>query len=179
MTAPRPIVFTDLDGTLFQTARKMPGDATNAHLAAEAKNGQHSYMTPAQEALVAWLNATTRLVPVTARSTEALARCTIVFRDWRVAANGAIILDPAGAPDPDWGTHIAQISRDWAPTLAGLEAKVAAGNGDGKLRHWIVREDGLPIYYCVKSNGDERWLDDVADELRSVAGLGLDVHRNG
>jgi len=73
----RPVLFTDLDDTLFQTARKMAEPVCASRLVAEATNGHHSYMTVSQAAMTAWLLKATCLVPVTARSTEALSRCRI------------------------------------------------------------------------------------------------------
>lgn len=174
-----PIVFTDLDDTLFQTARKMTETPRIDLLASRATNGSHSYMTPAQSAMFDWLNASTRLIPVTARSTGALSRCTLPFRDFRVASNGAVILQPDGKPDPEWQARTASISNTNTGFLQFLETFVAKGNTDKRLRHWIVTENGMQIYFHIKSNGDEAWLDEMQARLDEIVQGRLFLHRNG
>lgn len=176
---PRPVLFTDLDDTLFQTARKMAEPSCATRLAADATNGHHSYMTRAQAALTAWLLDTTQVVPVTARSTEALARCRIPFTSWKVAANGAVILRPDGQPEPGWSDHISDLSTAFKAALEALDDETLRRNSAGRFRHWIVREDGRPVYFCVKSNGEQAWLDSLEGPLRDLAGNRFVYHRNG
>lgn len=175
----RPVLFTDLDDTLFQTARKTTEPVCESRLAAEATNGHHSYMTGSQASMTQWLLESTRLVPVTARSTDALSRCRIPFKSWKVAANGAVILNPEDHADADWSTHIAQISRAFHAALEALDAVTCSRNADGRFRHWIVWEEGRPVYFCVKSNGEEAWLDDLRESLCSITGEEFLHHRNG
>ena len=175
----RPVLFTDLDDTLFQTARKMTEPVCESRLAAEATNGHHSYMTASQAAMTAWLLKTTCLVPVTARSTEALSRCKIPFDSWQIAANGAVILNPDGKVERDWSHHINRLSVDFKAGLEALNAETERLNPVGRFRHWIVREQSWPIYFCVKSNGEEAWLDDLEESLRVLAGEAFVYHRNG
>ena len=98
----KPIIFSDLDDTIFQTARKMDSLPDPKRLASEALNGSHSYMTESQAMMMDWLLGSTRFIPVTARSTEALSRCAIPFVDYRVCSNGAVILLPDGTADRGW-----------------------------------------------------------------------------
>ncbi|XKF15539.1 hypothetical protein LL947_14025 [Halomonas sp. BLK-85] len=175
----RPVLFTDLDDTLFQTARKMTEPVCASRLAAEATNGHHSYMTGSQAALTAWLLKATCLVPVTARSTEALSRCRIAFDSWKIASNGAVILDPDGRIERDWSHHISRLSGAAEAGLEALNAETAKHNAAGRFRHWVVREEGRSIYFCVKSNGEEAWLDDLEGFLRLLAGEQFVYHRNG
>lgn len=176
----KPIVFTDLDDTVFQTARKMDTPPADPNAPASwANNGSHSYMTRAQEKMFGWLNSTTRLIPVTARSTEALSRCTLPFTDYQVASNGAIILMPDGSVDQVWMDRTREISNQLSGMMSLLEDFVSDRNEDQNFRHWIVQEEGCDIYYCVKSNGQESWLDGLQEKLTSLSnGLFL-VHRNG
>lgn len=176
---PRPVLYTDLDDTLFQTARKMSGGICDSRLAAEATNGHHSYMSDTQARMTAWLLQVTRMIPVTARSTAALARCRIAFDGWRIAANGAVILDAAGDAEPDWAARIARISQENRDALQALDRTLTDRNRNGRFRHWIVMEAGRPIYFCAKSNGAEDWLDEAQDLLRPLAGDGFTEHRNG
>lgn len=175
----RPVLFTDLDDTLFQTARKISEPVCESRLAAVATNGHHSYMTKSQAAMTQWLLASTQMIPVTARSTEALSRCRIPFTSWKVAANGAVILDPVDQVDSEWSTHIGQISHSFRHTLEALDEETLSRNSDGRFRHWIVYEENRPVYFCVKSNGDEDWLDDLVKPLESIVGKDFLQHRNG
>ncbi len=173
-----PIVFADLDDTLFQTARKMAAPPDADRRAARALNGRHSYMTAAQAHLVDWLVATTRLVPVTARSSEALGRVSLPFADHRICANGAVILGPDGTPDPAWQARTAAVARARRGTLGALADAMAARDREGAFRWWIVEEAGHGIYFCVKSNGAAARLDAVDGPLAAVAGADMVRHRN-
>lgn len=175
-----PIVFSDLDDTLFQTARKMEETPREDLLASVATNGSHSYMTEAQSAQFDWLNSTTRLIPVTARSTDALSRCQLPFKDYLVASNGAVILGPDGTPDRLWMQRQQGISMEWGKMLGALDRYVAEKeNADTSLRHWIVTEMDMPIYFCVKSNIGEERLDDIEVKLDRLVSGELFKHRNG
>jgi hydroxymethylpyrimidine pyrophosphatase-like HAD family hydrolase len=181
----RPVLYTDLDDTLFQTSRKMTEPACETRLGAIAANGHHSYMTEGQARMVNWLHEATRMIPVTARSTDALSRCRIPFHHWKVASNGAVILKPDGTPLADWQETVRSLSDAARIGLEALDAIVFSHNEHGPLfskprfRHWIVEEYGMPIYFCVKSNGDESWLDDIEEDLAKVAGREFTHHRNG
>lgn len=178
MTLARPIVFSDLDDTLFQTARKMPGAPDPERLACLALNDSHSYMSDTQAMMVDWLLATTRLIPVTARSTEALSRCRIAFHDHRICTNGAVILLPGGTPDPEWQARMEQVAQAAAPRLAALLAHVRDETEPGQFRCWIVEEFGTGYYFCIKSNGEAEALDTVDAQLASLAGATMARHRN-
>jgi hydroxymethylpyrimidine pyrophosphatase-like HAD family hydrolase len=175
-----PIIFSDLDDTIFQTARKMdPRPSEDANPASFANNGSHSYMNAAQDKMFTWLNDTTRFIPVTARSTDALSRCTLPFKDYQVASNGAVILEPNGDIDYTWMHRTESISEEMSGMLMLLHDFVEERNKNEELRHWIVREVGMPIYYCVKSNTGEEKLDAIEGKLRDIANGAFLVHRNG
>jgi hydroxymethylpyrimidine pyrophosphatase-like HAD family hydrolase len=175
----RPVLYTDLDDTLFQTARKMTEDLHEDRLAAIATNGHHSYMTSAQERMVGWMLGAMQVIPVTARSTDALSRCQIPFSSWKIAANGAVILQPDGQPDLEWQGRIHDLSAAAADDLGNLATAMNSAGGDGRFRHWIVHEAGMPVYFCAKSNGDEAWLDEITPALFEAASAELVYHRNG
>jgi len=171
----KPIVFTDLDDTLFQTARKMHAEPDEARLASFALNGSHSYTTPAQAAMVAWLLNTTDMIPVTARTTEALARCRIAFDGPRICANGAVILNADGTPDPVWLAQSQARAQRAAEAMAQMQQHV---EGDPRFRSWVAEEFGPGIYFCVTSNGVAQDLDLIDNALTARAGLGFTRHRN-
>lgn len=174
----RPVFFSDLDDTVFQTARKMsdPPDARN--LASHALNGSHSYMSQRQAVMMDWLLETTRFIPVTARSTEALGRCQIAFRDFSICSNGAVVLMPDGTPDLDWLATTRAQAAAAAGYLNDLMAFVQAETAPGRFRCWIVEEFGTGFYFCVKSNQGAEALNEVEGGLASIAGNRLVRHRN-
>lgn len=174
----RPVVFTDLDDTLFQTARKMASAPRAEHMAAESLNGSHSYSTDAQGQLVRWLLETTDFIPVTARTTEAFWRCRIPFRSLKICAHGAVILEANNSLDEGWFSRC----RSLAESAAGAMAKMRARLGqepEGAFRSWVAEEYGVGIYFCVKSNGLAEDLDRLDRDLTAIAGEALTRHRNG
>ncbi|WP_108482240.1 HAD family hydrolase [Oceaniglobus ichthyenteri] len=172
----RPIFFSDLDDTVFQTARKMDGVPAPENLASEALNGSHSYMSPAQAAMMEWLLASTRFIPVTARSTKAIGRCRLPFQDYQICTNGAVILWPDGRPDSDW-LRQTQSQADMRDLTALLDF-VQTQTEPGKYRSWIVEEYGTGYYFCVKSNSTAAALDQIDHRLTMLAGGRLVRHRN-
>ncbi|MFT4729056.1 MAG: hydroxymethylpyrimidine pyrophosphatase-like HAD family hydrolase [Granulosicoccus sp.] len=174
----RPIIFSDLDDTIFQTARKMDGGIEQATLASEALNGSHSYLSGSQALMMDWLLASTRFIPVTARSTEALQRCTLTFEDYLVCSNGAVILMPDGTPDKHWLSKMKDEAEAAAGYLNDLLGFVQTKTAPGRFRCWIVEEFGTGFYFCVKSNEGADLLDELEDGLGSIAGTQLVRHRN-
>jgi hypothetical protein len=186
--APNVVIFTDLDDTLFQTARKLPPALREgARHAATALNGAHSLMTPAQGALLAWMQAGLT-IPVTARGSEAFGRVTLDFSGPAVVANGAVILGPDGAPDLDWQGRVRAALAPDLPALLGLpEAMRALAQDRGmQIRTWVVEEPGLGGAYAVAKaepgTPEARLADLVAPVEAHLAGLGAagwTTHRNG
>ncbi|MGY9047048.1 MAG: hypothetical protein ACKVKF_08275 [Rhodobacterales bacterium] len=174
----RPIFFSDLDDTIFQTARKMTTAPDPAHLASEALNGSHSYMSQSQEAMMDWLLGSTRFIPVTARSTEALERCRVPFTDHQICTNGAVILLPDGTPDSHWLDQTRQQAEAAAGVLNDLLSYVQSRTPPDRYRCWIVEEFGTGFYFCVKSNGVAEELDGIETPLAAIAGDRLLRHRN-
>jgi hydroxymethylpyrimidine pyrophosphatase-like HAD family hydrolase len=174
----KPIIFSDLDDTIFQTARKMKNLPSPERLASAALNGSHSYMSEAQSVMMDWLLGTTRFIPVTARSTEALSRCTLPFDDYRVCSNGAVILLPDGTADLDWLEKSTQQANAAQEIFEAMINFVAAQKPAERYRCWTVEEFGTGYYFCVKSNDGEQALDDIEDGLSALAGTGLVRHRN-
>jgi hydroxymethylpyrimidine pyrophosphatase-like HAD family hydrolase len=179
-----PVCFTDLDDTLFSTAEKFPEGTDFAHQATEANNGRHSWMSASHLAMFNWLQASTTLIPVTARAPDSYARVRLDFRHGAVLSNGALILLPDGAPDPVWRARMTDVSRSISPFLHEMKRLVDETFTGDELRTWIVDADGLDSYFCVKVNKaddrDEKFLDGVFDILRDRIGLeDAIIHMNG
>lgn len=174
----RPVFFSDLDDTIFQTARKMQEAPDLERLASEALNGSHSYMSASQALMMKWLLTSTRFIPVTARSSEALGRCRLPFEDYQVCTNGGVILTPSGIPDPDWHAKMKREAEAVAAELENLMSFMSLKTTPDRFRYWIVEEFGTGFYFCAKSNGDAQRLDEIDDVLSRIAAPGLVRHRN-
>lgn len=176
-----PVVFADLDDTLFQTERKMAEPADASFLASRASNGSHSYMTEAQAATVQWLLATTRLIPTTARSSQVLKKTTIAFTDYKIASNGGAIITPEGVHDPDWAAHAVRVSGRHTTAFEAMESAIAHLVDYSDLRSWRVCEQETPVYFVVKvsAQAPEDVLDEAERLCRAEVGDDLLFHRNG
>jgi hypothetical protein len=184
------IILCDLDDTLFSTRRKCPVEVPDAALTLSAwgQDGTPiSFATPAQRRLADWLGDTALMVPVTARSTEALLRTRIGF-DHAISAHGGVVLarDAGGvvAPLPAWRALMETALRPAAGTLDALARAVtdnAARMGAG-VRARIVEEDGLALYLVVKSadaGGDDAALHSACAPMLARLPAGWTAHVNG
>lgn len=180
----KPVLFADLDDTLFRSVARLGGDTTGMVQVTTATNGNHSWMDARQKRFVDWALTAMEVIPVTARSRDAFARVAIAFTGLAVIANGAVIVAPDGSVDRIWDDRIRAISRLAAPALnamlAALQDRVQAGD----IRAWIVAEAGYDIYLCVKSNGDAARVDGDLDAVVAALTQGFDLagmslHRNG
>ena len=106
MTINRPLVFVDLDDTLFQTARKM-GDEPRFTATLDVDGQPNGFMSATQKSFVEWLLATADVVPVTARSVEAYQRVQLPFVHGAICAHGGVILNAQGQLDAPWHARMA------------------------------------------------------------------------
>lgn len=128
-----------------------------AHQVATAANGdpaKASFMTDRQKMLFTWLNDTTEVIPVTARSQDSFGRVDLPFRSWAIVSNGAVICEPGGAIHKPWQKimqsrlgHLGVVMDDIL-----MQGRAAAQVLGLDLRSWIVTEDGLASYVCFKLN---------------------------
>jgi hypothetical protein len=178
----RAIALVDLDDTLFQTLGKCPQDVPPEALApiGYARDGAPlSYATPRQLSFLSWLSESTLLVPVTARSRDALDRVRIAWTR-AICAHGGLILDSQGRADSGWKARIAAEAALHAEALAELGRRVAAEARGAALRIRILEEEGLPLYLLVKhDSGDAAALSAVIDRVVPEVPPAWTVHRNG
>ncbi len=174
----RPVFFSDLDDTIFQTARKMKESPHPGRLASEALNGSHSYMSASQDVMMTWLLSTTRFIPVTARSSEALGRCKLPFADYQICTNGGVILTPSGSPDLVWHERMKREADAVTAELENLISFMSQPALADRFRYWIVEDLGTGFYFCVKSNENARCLDEIDEALSQIAAPRLVRHRN-
>ncbi|QDK35787.1 sucrose-6-phosphate hydrolase [Sphingomonas sp. IC081] len=177
MTA--PVVFTDLDDTLFQTARKCPDKKVDGlRLMSTLVDGSPSgYATRRQENLLNWFRAG-KVIPVTARSTEVMARVDIEQAP-AICSNGGCITLEGGVIDDEWHSHL-QASAAKEPSIFEIYAAMTGPLDEGQFRHWIVSEYGLPLYIVIKSNVDDgEILEQLRDSHASLTPAGWRRHKNG
>lgn len=185
MAIERPLVFVDLDDTLFQSARKMLGEADDSrHTAAlDIQGAPIGFMRPVQKQFIEWLLATADVVPVTARSVEAYQRVQLPFRHGAICAHGGVILNPDGSLEAGWHATMSDLlvhQQQALPLLCEQVLGLGAELGIS-LRGWVVEEAGLANYVVIKHNqDDDELLVRVLDAVRARNPLsGLYVHRNG
>lgn len=179
----KPLLLTDLDDTLFQTARKMPEDAEKIP-AAQGLNGQTmSFMHPWQQGFIEWALGCMTVIPVTARGIDSLQRVHLPFKYESVCVHGAAILTPEGTLDADW--H-AEMQQQLAPYQSRLPAMVATALETGEklglsLRGWLESVEETDAYLVIKSNDSrEEDLQQLLHTLRETLDLeGFYVHMNG
>ena len=178
------IALVDLDDTLFQTLRKCPPDVPRDRLTPLGflRDGSPlSYATPTQMRFLDWLRATTRVVPVTARSIDALGRARIAF-DAAVCAHGGVILDDDGQVDRAWQARIGAAAATEASTLDALAAAIAASASrlDPAVNVRVLGEHGIPLYVVAKhADADAAALNRIVDDAVPALPPGWTDHRNG
>ena len=153
MTINRPLVFVDLDDTLFQTARKM-GDEPRFTATLDVDGQPNGFMSATQKSFVEWLLATADVVPVTARSVEAYQRVQLPFVHGAICAHGGVILNAQGQLDAPWHARMAdELALEQTRLHQLSELTLAIGTELGfSLRGWVVEEQGLANYVVTKHN---------------------------
>ncbi|AAF11765.1 hypothetical protein [Deinococcus radiodurans] len=151
--APLILAFADLDDTLFQTLRKLPGHGRAALTPAtvNTRGEAHSYCTPAQTALLDLLTAgAVTVIPVTGRDPAAMRRVTLPFRSWRVLDHGLTILTPAGELDSEWAAQVQAHLTPLQGTLTALTADMRAHADALGCRLTVHRAGDLPFMTVIK-----------------------------
>ncbi|MFT2721222.1 HAD family hydrolase [Deinococcus sp. A31D244] len=168
------VAFADLDDTLFQTLRKLPGTdpATLTPMTVNTLGQPHSHAAPAQTALLELLSAGhVTLIPVTGRDAQAMRRVTLPFRSWQVMDHGLTILTPDGQPDAAWAAQVTAHLHPLQDALhAGTEAIAApaAQMGARLTRH---AAHGLPFMTVLKHpDADPQVLADLQDRWDAAHG---------
>ena len=180
----RAIALVDLDDTLFQTRRKCPDDVDEDRLTplGFARDGSPlSFATPRQLSFLRWLSETAHLIPVTARSLDALRRVNLPHVA-AICAHGGVILDAGGAIDASWARRMAAQAaahRVMLDTLANALAQTAARLGE-PVTVRILAENDTPFYVLAKhEKADADALGIVLDAAQPAPPGDWTVHRNG
>ncbi|HFT1682931.1 hypothetical protein [Providencia stuartii] len=183
----RPVIFTDLDDTLFQTRRKMVDELDLMPFQVGALDRDlvpRSFMTQEQAMLVDWMIENADLIPVTARGTEEIRRVTIPFRSWAITTHGAVILNPQGEEDRQWRTQILASLQNYTEQLIQMQQKITALMAERNIDAWArinYEYDNTPIYLVMKHR-DSTKLDELyalGDEIEQLFSTkGFYIHRN-
>lgn len=178
----RVIALVDLDDTLFQTRRKCPPDLAEDRLTplGFARNGASlSYATPAQLNLLHWLDETAELVPVTARSRDALMRAHVPHRT-AICAHGGVILHETGV-DQGWSARMAEqaaLERDTLTALASALSDAARAQ-EQPVTVRVLQEGDTPLYLLAKHDAaDADALHGLVRGIAAQAPAGWTMHLN-
>jgi hydroxymethylpyrimidine pyrophosphatase-like HAD family hydrolase len=184
-------IFIDLDDTLFQTLRKCHQDGPDA-LGIELKpraflkdGSPISYSTPKQERLWQWFSGSGRIVPVTARDSDAFSRVDLNFTEEAILNHGAVILDKNRNIDPEWHAIMVEATSQYQADLQALwdEVNVQATQ-DPDIRPRMVEDFGVAWYGVIKhAQADETALAELQKSLinnhEAVKSGRLYCHSNG
>lgn len=172
-----PIIFTDLDDTLFQTMRKIPEGTPDLTVMSTLVDGSPSgYATPRQQAFLEWLQSG-NVIPVTARSQDVINRVNITYDTAIVANGGAILTNGGKSIDEDWHHRLRQKAAETPIKIAVNLIKPMLGPD---VRSWPVVQADIELYYCIKSNTDDMArLEDIKETIAPLLGDGWRVHLNG
>lgn len=148
----KTVFFTDLDDTLFATARKQAVSKT-ARLATTLADGTPSaYQNQQQQQLWQWLQTAT-VIPVTARNRDSFYRVRLPFSSFAVLNHGGTILMPDGTVFTAWQTQV----ETWAwQTADGLveqckQLQKIADEMRHAVRLCVQHEWEIPLYVLLKS----------------------------
>lgn len=182
-----PVILTDLDDTLFTTMKGYRNhDPATLRQAAESSNGNHSWICPRREALLAWISSGATVIPVTARSEAAFRRVKIDFTEGAILSNGAVILDRDGMEDLDWKRRTEICCRTAQVALEDVARIRTAWDPDEEWTRLLRHErDGVLLGVTVKA---KIW--DEKDAVAILAGFkevisnmpeigGVEIHLNG
>ena len=184
----KPVIFSDLDDTLFQTRRKMVNELAQEPFrtgALDRSLAPRSFMTEEQAMLVDWMLEQSDLIPVTARGTEEIARVTIPFRSWAITTHGAVILNPQGEADAEWQALMLEKLAPYREQLLAMQQQITELMAERKINAWArinYEYNQTPIYLVMKHRDSSRLAElyTLADEIEHrFSTEGWYIHRNG
>nr|WP_314264464.1 hypothetical protein [uncultured Moellerella sp.] len=183
----KPVIFTDLDDTLFQTRRKMLNELNLEPFrtgALDRSMEPRSFMTEEQSMLVDWMIEHADVIPVTARGTEEISRVTIPFRSWVVTTHGAVILNKQGLPDEQWKAQILASLQPYGEKLIQMQSAITELMASRNINGWArinYEYQDTPVYLVMK-HCDSTKLDElyaIGDEIEQLFPTeGFYIHRN-
>jgi hypothetical protein len=178
----RPLVLTDLDDTIFRNVTKIPADERERSIDVVMDTGNRlSVMTPRQASFFEWLRSTCDVVPVTARSLEAFLKIHLSFGDgWKIAGNGAVVINPCGNVDSEWADMISSELSTYAVILQEMYEEALDLVQLKKLEVTVKRYAEYGREHCVLFSCEtpsRGHLDGIAALLR-LNGADIHIHHN-
>jgi hypothetical protein len=184
----KKFLFVDLDDTLFSSIAKCASD-TELQPAAYLKDRTACSFTSArQRAFFGMMDASTTLIPATARNRDAFSRVDLAFNSYKILNYGGLILKPDGEPDSHWMEHM---RNEMTNALPGLQQAMTlidrhADSVGLKTRARLIEDGGLPFYIVAKDPDKigERLAPFDSEVLTpwvdgDNVGKGFYIHRNG
>jgi hypothetical protein len=179
-------LFVDLDDTLFSSIAKCASEAELQPAAYLKDRTACSFTTARQRAFFSMMDASTTLIPATARNRDAFSRVDLAFNSYKILNYGGLILKPDGEPDTYWMEHMRS---EMAAALPGLQHAMTlidsyADRVGLKTRARLIEDGGLPFYIVAKDPDKigERLAPFDSEALApwvADAGKGFYIHRNG
>lgn len=181
-----PIALVDLDDTLFQTHRRIQPQADFQAVTIDKQGQPLAYMNPVQQNFVQWLLQSSQVIPVTARSAEALSRVQLPFSYGAVCSHGGTVLNADMSVNQTWQDFMLQTLADYQARFRILmDAVLAKAQDFGSIRTWIVEEQGLGLYLVAKQNTENdnpyaiNFLPQLLHSLDKTLLAGFYFHLNG
>lgn len=163
-------IATDLDGTLFSRRWGVEG-AVPATWRVDPEGGYgipSSWMPGATHRAMLILQRGATLVPVTARDADSFSRVAVEglsLAGPAVIANGALILDRNGTPDPRWEAEVTLRLSPWQDWIhEALIRLVDLTNGLARPR-LVAGPKGLSAYLVAKALAGW-WQSEIGEEIR-------------
>jgi hydroxymethylpyrimidine pyrophosphatase-like HAD family hydrolase len=175
----KPLALLDLDDTLFQTAKHLPADQLK-HVASHNSAGAPlGWMTDRQQQFWQWLQASTEVIPVTARSLDGLARVQLPLHSWAVCQHGAVIVQPDGQLEPTWHAHMQQVLTPLLPELQQMLSDIQSDpHRPDSVRAWIAVEQDLSIYIIIKQLPDAPYFAQFMAKMTEYPDFYLHINGN-
>jgi hydroxymethylpyrimidine pyrophosphatase-like HAD family hydrolase len=151
----QPIVFLDLDDTLFSTRRKDP--SASIAVAYDRQDQPRSFMSGRQQAFLEWLARDALLVPTTGRNRDAFRRVRLPLDGYAICSFGGLILTPAGEPEPRWHARMETAAAGCHIQLTRLTERVLELSDERGLdvRARVICDADLPFYVSAKHNQED------------------------
>ena len=181
----KKFLFVDLDDTLFSSVAKCASDAELQPAAYLKDRTACSFTTARQRAFFGMMDASTTLIPATARNRDAFGRVDLAFNSYKILNYGGLILKPDGEPDAYWMEHM---RAEMTAALPGLRQAIALIDGYADsigltTRARLIEDGGLPFYVVAKDPdkiGERLAPFDTEALAPWVADVGgFYLHRNG
>ena len=154
----RLFVFTDLDDTLFQSAKgNVPEHAIQATVDAEGNTYAYSSLQQ-QKLLEVLVKAGAVVVPVTGRRSSSFLNCRlpdVMSSDYAIVSHGAVILNKQHRVLEEWVTYLENHYEllHWQEVLNAMYEQLLEHYADDKrVRVRLIVDQGITAYICIKIN---------------------------